>query len=137
MRLSRLIPSALLTFAPPLAMTQPAAPTAEAIRHVLRFPDATSHYVSVETSVPTGGRPEVELFMAVWTPGSYLVREYARNVEDVRAKDEKGAARAVDKTRKNRWRVESGGRRRSPFPTASTPARWAYAATTSSGTSPS
>jgi predicted metalloprotease with PDZ domain len=90
-------------------MTQPAAPTAEAIRHVLRFPDATSHYVSVETAVPTGGRPEVELFMAVWTPGSYLVREYARNVEDVRAKDEKGAARAVDKTRKNRWRIESGG----------------------------
>ena len=30
-------------------------------------------------------RDHVELMMAVWTPGSYLVREFARHVEGVRA----------------------------------------------------
>ena len=35
--------------------------------------------------VPTGRRRSVELMMPVWTPGSYLVREYARNVEAVEA----------------------------------------------------
>ena len=40
----------------------------------------------VEAAVPTGGSGEFELMMAVWTPGSYLVREYARNVEGVVAK---------------------------------------------------
>ena len=85
--------------------------TEEPLRHVLRFPDAVSHYVSVETTVPAGGRATVDLFMAVWTPGSYLVREFSRHVEDVQARDEKGAPRRVTKTRKNRWRVESAGAR--------------------------
>ncbi|HEY6548246.1 MAG TPA: PDZ domain-containing protein, partial [Vicinamibacteria bacterium] len=93
----------LLAAAPAMTETQ------EPIRHVLRFPDAVSHYVSVETTVPAGGQPTVDLFMAVWTPGSYLVREYARHVEEVRARDERGAERRVAKTRKNRWSVESAG----------------------------
>lgn len=47
--------------------------------------------------------------MPVWTPGSYLVREYARNVEDVRAFGNGGAALTIVKSRKNRWKVETGG----------------------------
>src|SRR5918995_7078989 len=55
----------------------------EAIRYTLRFPAPHTHYVEVEAVYPTGGRPEIELFMAVWTPGSYLVREYERHVENL------------------------------------------------------
>ena len=47
--------------------------------------------------------------MAVWTPGSYLVREYARNVEAVTAAGPDGRALDVDKSKKNRWRVATGG----------------------------
>lgn len=47
--------------------------------------------------------------MAVWTPGSYLVREFSRNFDSVQATDPGGAALSVDKTRKNRWRVQTGG----------------------------
>jgi predicted metalloprotease with PDZ domain len=43
--------------------------------------------------------------MAVWTPGSYLVREYARHVEGL---DADAPACAV-KVRKNAWRVETRG----------------------------
>ena len=57
----------------------------------------------VEADFPSDGRASIDLFMPVWTPGSYLVREYARNVEDV-----KGPG-AVVKTTKNRWRVDTGG----------------------------
>jgi predicted metalloprotease with PDZ domain len=46
----------------------------EAISYTLRFPAPQTHYVEVEARFPTGGRPEIELAMAVWTPGSYLVR---------------------------------------------------------------
>ena len=70
-----------------LLLAVPAGPalaqSAEPITYTLRFPAPHTHYVSVEASVPTGGRPQIELMMAVWTPGSYLVREYARHVEDV------------------------------------------------------
>ena len=47
--------------------------------------------------------------MAVWTPGSYLVREYSRNVEGVTATGQGGRALAVEKSDKNRWRVATGG----------------------------
>ena len=35
--------------------------------------------------MPTGGHHEIELMMATWTPGSYLIREYERHVENVAA----------------------------------------------------
>jgi predicted metalloprotease with PDZ domain len=79
----------------------------EMISYTLRFPAPQTHYVEVEAVVPTDGRPEIEMMMAVWTPGSYLVREYARNVEGVAAADEQGAALPVEKTEKNRWRIET------------------------------
>ena len=86
-----------------------ADPTPEAIRYTLRFPAPQSHYVEVEAVIPTPGLAEAELYMAVWTPGSYLVREYARNVEGIAAKSPDGKPLAVEKTRKNRWKVATGG----------------------------
>jgi predicted metalloprotease with PDZ domain len=47
--------------------------------------------------------------MAVWTPGSYLVREYERNVEAVTALGADGRVLDVDKSKKNHWRVTTGG----------------------------
>ena len=91
----------------PQASTSPARP-AEAIRYVVSFPAPHTHYMEIAATVPTGGRPEIELMMAVWTPGSYLVREYERNVERVRAAAA-GRALTIDKSDKNRWRVVTGG----------------------------
>lgn len=80
----------------------------EPINYRLRFPAPQTHYVEVDADVPTGGQPSIELMMAVWTPGSYLVREYARHVEDVTA-SAGGAPLGVEKSAKNRWRVQTGG----------------------------
>jgi predicted metalloprotease with PDZ domain len=85
------------------------AQTSDAIRYTLRFPAPHTHYVEVEGVYPTGGQPQIELFMAVWTPGSYLVREYERHVERVAATGAAGRPRSVQKTRKNRWSIETGG----------------------------
>src|SRR5688572_23401462 len=87
----------------------PAAQTDEPIRYRLSFPAPATHYVEVEASYPTGGRPEIELMMAVWTPGSYLIREYSRHVEAMRAQGQSGTALSTAKIRKNRWRVRTGG----------------------------
>ena len=46
--------------------------------------------------------------MAVWTPGSYLIREYARHVEGLEVVAPAGGAAPV-KTRKNRWAFDTGG----------------------------
>src|SRR5262245_8570559 len=88
-----------------------AAQAADPIRYTLRFPSPQSHYVEVEATYPTGGQPQVELFMAVWTPGSYLVREYERHVENVMPRGAAAATTTIVKSAKNRWRVTTGGAR--------------------------
>src|SRR5436190_14906684 len=93
-----------------LISTAASAQTLAPIRYTLRFPAPQTNYLEVEAIVPSDGRASVEMLMAVWTPGSYLVREYERNVEDVKASD--GArALAIEKPAKNRWRIAAGGAR--------------------------
>ena len=79
----------------------------EPIRYTLRFPAPHTHYVEVEATFPTGAKPCIELAMAVWTPGSYLVREYARHVEGLTACSPDGTGLNLDKSRKNRWRIHT------------------------------
>jgi predicted metalloprotease with PDZ domain len=87
-----------------------AAQTREAIRYTLRFPAPQTNYVEVEAIVPTEGRPSIDMMMAVWTPGSYLIREYERNLEAVKAAS--GSRNlSIEKTTKNRWRIVTGGAR--------------------------
>jgi predicted metalloprotease with PDZ domain len=81
----------------------------EPIRYTLSFPAPQTHYVEITATVPTGRRPDVELMMPVWTPGSYLVREYARNVEAMTAAGLDGRPLDVDKSKKNHWRIATGG----------------------------
>src|SRR5271166_3390276 len=85
------------------------AESAEPIRYLLRFPAPQTHYVEVEARIPARAAAEVELMMAVWTPGSYLVREYARHLEEIQAAAPDGKSLELSKVRKNRWRVKTGG----------------------------
>jgi predicted metalloprotease with PDZ domain len=78
------------------------------IRYTLRFAAPHTHYVDVEAAIPTAGRAEVEVYMATWTPGSYLIREYERHVEAVTAAAGTRAL-AVAKSTKNRWKILTGG----------------------------
>lgn len=85
-------------------------PTAEPTVFTLRFPEPEHHRVEVVARVPgRGDGADLELMMATWTPGSYLVREFARHVEDLEASSDGGEPLPVEKTAKNRWRVASGG----------------------------
>jgi len=90
------------------AQTTAAARPVDPIRYTVRFPAPQTHYMEVTATVPTGGKPDIELMMAVWTPGSYLVREYQRNVERLTA-SAAGRSLAVQKSNKNRWRITTGG----------------------------
>lgn len=84
-------------------------PDLTAIRYHVSFKAPHTHYAEIDAVFPSKGRDSVEVFMPVWTPGSYLVREYARHVEQVRARTATGAPLRVAKTAKNRWQIETGG----------------------------
>ncbi len=78
------------------------------ILHRVSIADAAAHLLTVETTISADTPlPEpLELFFAVWTPGSYLVREYARHVEGFTCD-----THPVTKTKKNSWAVKHGGAR--------------------------
>ena len=94
-------------------MSGPAAfaQTPEAIRYTVSFPALHTHYVEVVATIPTDGAAQIDLMMPVWTPGSYLVREYSRHIEAMTATDASGAPIRIQKTRKNRWRLTAKGAR--------------------------
>lgn len=63
--------------------------------------------LDVETAAVPRDGSSLELFLPVWTPGSYLVREYARHIERFSASDaDSGAAVTWRKTAKNRFQLE-------------------------------
>jgi len=77
-------------------------------RHELSFPQRQNQYVHVSASWPVSGDP-IELSMPSWTPGSYVIRDFAGQVEALQAYDAEGRQRLVRKVAKNRWRIEAGG----------------------------
>jgi len=79
------------------------------VSYIVRFPAPHTHYLEVEALIPTDGQPSVELMMAVWTPGSYMVREFSRHLEALSAATEAGSPLSIEKTRKNRWRIPTRG----------------------------
>lgn len=78
------------------------------VDYTLRMSKPQNHYFEVEMVVSDVKSTEFEIKMPVWAPGSYLVREFAKNVNLVKAKNEKGENLVVQKTTKNTWKIEKG-----------------------------
>jgi predicted metalloprotease with PDZ domain len=65
-----------------------------------------SHLLEVEMRFSASGEG-VELVMPAWTPGSYLLREFARNVQDFEATGGEGRTLAWTKLDKGTWRIDA------------------------------
>ncbi|HKC64616.1 MAG TPA: PDZ domain-containing protein, partial [Pyrinomonadaceae bacterium] len=72
-----------------------------------------THLLEVEMRIRGAAKLplQINLIMPVWTPGSYLIREFERNVQDFAAVDASGHALSWQKTNKDTWRVETAGAR--------------------------
>ncbi|WP_073073186.1 M61 family metallopeptidase [Phormidesmis priestleyi] len=66
-----------------------------------------SHLFEITLYVRGWEQPTLELRMSVWTPGSYLVREYSRHLQDFAARGE--AALSWRKVQKNHWQIDTQG----------------------------
>ncbi len=77
-----------------------------AIQYSVSMSAPHTHYFEVEIHLKNFDEDYVDFKMPVWTPGSYLVREYAKNVEGFSALDgSDGSALKVHKINKYTWRV--------------------------------
>ncbi len=81
------------------------------ISHLIKMPDPQTHYFEITTTVDLSNtsykKPFVDLKMAAWTPGSYLIREFAKNLEAVKA-EANGKSVTISKINKSTWRVALG-----------------------------
>jgi predicted metalloprotease with PDZ domain len=73
------------------------------IRYQLSFPDPHTHLYHVALELDGLDGPSVDLCLPVWTPGAYVVSDFARHVQDAACR------RPWKKVGKNRWRVDTKG----------------------------
>lgn len=71
------------------------------------FSEPQAHYADVEMEISGLKSAHLDLKMPVWTPGSYLIREFAKNVESFRAFNASGTELSAEKINKNTWRINS------------------------------
>jgi predicted metalloprotease with PDZ domain len=94
----------------PQAAPAAAAAPAPEISYTVSMSKPWTHLLEVEMRVRSASLGDkTDLVMPVWTPGSYLVREYARHVQDFAAKDGGGNPLAWQKTNKDTWQIASKG----------------------------
>jgi predicted metalloprotease with PDZ domain len=82
---------------------------AQTISYQLRMPKPQNHYFEVEMTLANFKEKQLEIKMPVWAPGSYLVREFAKNVNLVKAFDENSKELKVQKKNKNTWSISTDG----------------------------
>lgn len=80
----------------------------QSVKYNLRMSKPQSHYYEVEMEISDLDLKSFDVKLPVWAPGSYLVREFAKNVNLVKAFDENGKELTVIKKAKNKWSVEKG-----------------------------
>jgi predicted metalloprotease with PDZ domain len=80
--------------------------TAPTIHYQVAMPVPESHLFEVTLSVQNWQESLLDLKMPVWTPGSYLVREYARHLQDFSANmGDQRHSLPVRKLSKNHWQI--------------------------------
>ncbi|HRH56775.1 MAG TPA: PDZ domain-containing protein [Chitinophagales bacterium] len=77
------------------------------IKYTLSFPAPHTHYAEVEMHISNISISELNLKMAVWSPGSYLIREFQRNIDFVEERTKNQESRRLVKTDKNTWKINT------------------------------
>ena len=80
------------------------------LRYAIRLGAPARHVAEVELRFPAD-TDTVDVTLPAWSPGSYLIRDYARFVRDLEVTDAAGAPRRAAKKDKSTWTIETAGAR--------------------------
>src|SRR3990172_1378153 len=78
------------------------------VNYRVSMPEPHGHLFHVDLAIEQPGDVLV-LALPVWTPGSYLVREFARHIEGLAADDGSGRALEDERLVNHRFRVAARG----------------------------
>ncbi|MBD2325547.1 M61 family metallopeptidase [Alkalinema sp. FACHB-956] len=77
------------------------------LHYQVAMPQPTNHLFEVTLEVTGWSQDVLEVKMPVWTPGSYLVREYSRHLQNFEAVTPSGEPFVFQKLAKNHWRIQT------------------------------
>ena len=75
--------------------------------YIISFPHPETHYAHVKAIFKNWKGGDLDVHLPVWAPGSYLIREFSKNVESFSAVDLLNNNLKVSKTRKNIWTIQA------------------------------
>jgi predicted metalloprotease with PDZ domain len=81
----------------------------QTLTYKLELTEPHKHYYYVTMVVDGWKKNTLEVKMPVWAPGSYLIREFAKGVDYVKASSGQTAL-TVSKTDKNTWQIKTEGK---------------------------
>ncbi|MBJ9906020.1 M61 family metallopeptidase [Acinetobacter bereziniae] len=73
------------------------------LHYQIEFDDYRQHLIHV--TLRFLANPTQVLSLPTWIPGSYLIREFSKHIESVKAYDEAGRQLKINKFEKNKWRL--------------------------------
>ena len=73
------------------------------LHYQIEFDDYRQHLIHV--TIRFLANPTQVLSLPTWIPGSYLIREFSKHIESVKAYDEDGRVLEISKFEKNKWRL--------------------------------
>lgn len=85
----------------------------QTVSYSMHLPDVHAHLVEVLIQVDQPDEGVQQLLMPAWSPGSYLLREYARHVQGFEARDQDQAPLSWRKVERGLWEVEIPAQTRS------------------------
>ena len=77
------------------------------INYQVFFKNPELHYIEIEMSFKSNNSGDNLLYLPVWTPGSYMVREFSKNVDKVEATTAYGKILSIKKIKKNQWLIQA------------------------------
>jgi predicted metalloprotease with PDZ domain len=80
------------------------------IEYTLSMNKPYTHYFEILININNWQKDSIDLKMPVWTPGSYLVRDFSKNVDEFSAEGADGKKLPFEKIDKNTWRIFNGSK---------------------------
>lgn len=75
------------------------------IQYTITLQNAHAHLIDVHLRVENINQTTLNLSLPNWIPGSYLIRDFAKNIIDMQARDDQGQALKIGILDKSHWQI--------------------------------
>ncbi len=77
------------------------------IDYTIGWQQANSHLFEITIQTASQGSDTLDFALPNWRPGRYLIQNYARNIQEFSASDDKGQTLDWEKVDKSTWRIQT------------------------------